>query len=57
MDREKVKEMIQTATKDGRISCSAAFRVAEEADVTVDLIGKLIDEMGIRIKGCQLGCF
>jgi hypothetical protein len=57
MDRENIKEMIQTATKDGRITCSAAFRVAEEADVTVGLIGQLINEMEIRIKGCQLGCF
>jgi len=57
MDREDLKETIKMAAKDGRITCAAAFRVAEEASLTVGLVGGVINEMGIKITTCQLGCF
>ena len=57
MDREELKEMIRKAAEDGQVTCSAAFRVAEDANLTVGLVGEVINEMGIKITSCQLGCF
>ncbi len=57
MDREKIKAKILAAAKDGRLRCEEAFRVAGEAGVPPQEVGKLCDELKIKIKGCRLGCF
>ncbi len=55
---ETLKELIKAAVgPDGKIRCADAFRVAAEAGVPVGAVGRIINELGIRIKGCQLGCF
>lgn len=42
---------------DGKLTCAAAFRVAEELDVSPALLGQAADEAGIRLSRCQLGLF
>ncbi|MEW6140495.1 MAG: hypothetical protein AB1733_19920 [Thermodesulfobacteriota bacterium] len=42
---------------DNRISCKAACDIAELAGVPPRKVGNLLDEMKIKIFGCQLGCF
>ena len=54
---EEQKQKIREAAKDGRLPCAMAFRLAEELDVPVRLIGDFCNEEDIRIKNCQLGCF
>jgi hypothetical protein len=58
MDEVKLKGLIRAAVgPDGKIRCAEAFRVAQEAGVPVGEVGRLINELKIKIKGCQLGCF
>lgn len=50
-------EIIKQRTSEGRLDCAEAFRLAEEFSLTVGQIGKACDDLGIRIRNCQLGCF
>ena len=57
MDEKVIKELIMKRQSDDRISCRAACEIADEAGVPRSLIGRLLDEMKIKIHSCQLGCF
>ncbi len=50
---DKVKEV---ADKSG-FSCPEARKLAEELDVPPQVIGQACNKLGIKIKGCSLGCF
>lgn len=53
----KLREAILQAAPNKRISCSRARRIAEEYGVPVRYVGDLINELRIKIYGCELGCF
>jgi len=57
MDKEVLVEKIQGQTKNGRISCRQALKLASELEVSPKEIGDLLNELKIKIAGCQLGCF
>ena len=57
MEEKEIKELIMQKQSDSRIPCKAAMRIADEAGVSRIKIGKLLDEMKIKIHSCQLGCF
>ena len=44
---------------DGRLTlrCAEAFAIAESHEVTPPEVGRVCNENGIKIVGCQLGCF
>jgi len=44
-------------TKDKRIPCKLARKIAEQAGLPYHEIGKLADKLGIKITDCELGCF
>jgi hypothetical protein len=54
---EKLEEEIKKHVRDGKINCREALELAENLGVKPIEIGRKLDEMKIRIKGCQLGCF
>lgn len=56
-NREQIIVRVKEESKDGKISCTAARRVAEEMKVPPRVIGTLCDEIEIKIMGCELGCF
>lgn len=56
MNEELKKEMIEKAT-DGKLSCAAARKIAEALNLSYREVGHAADELGIKIKDCQLGCF
>jgi hypothetical protein len=41
----------------GRVSCKALLALAVKAKVSPRRIGRLCDQLGVKIVGCQLGCF
>lgn len=45
------------AARGGRIGCAAIFSVADAQGVPVVEAGRAVQRLGIRITGCQLGCF
>jgi len=52
-----VKAKIKAAAPEGKITCPAAFRLAEELRLSRRELGELLDELKIKITQCQLGCF
>jgi len=53
----EIKQAVLRVAKNGRISCAEARRIAGELGVPVKLIGRVADELKIKIFACELGCF
>ena len=48
---------IRARVRDGRLTCAAAFLVAEELGIPRSEVGRAADALGIRLSRCQLGAF
>jgi len=58
MTNEKtLREDITRRVVDGRVACKALLELAERRGVPPVTVGRLCDEMAIKITACQLGCF
>ncbi len=57
MDRKKLEEVIKEKTKDGKLPCPLCFKIAEDFGISRKEMGKILNEMKIKISQCQLGCF
>ncbi len=60
MERQKIEEIEKTIlekSKEGRIPCPLCFKIAEEFGISRPEMGKILNEMKIKISQCQLGCF
>ena len=57
MDRKKLEEAIQGKAKDGKLPCAMCFKIAEDFGISKMEMGKILNEMKVRIRQCQLGCF
>jgi len=42
---------------DRKLPCAAARKIAEDFGIPYSEVGAAADELGIKIKDCQLGCF
>jgi hypothetical protein len=54
---EGLEEKVKEASENGKLSCSRAFKIAEETEADIGEIGKVANRLDIKIIGCQLGCF
>ena len=54
---DMVKEAVRSAAKDGRLSCKESLELAAGLGVSPGLVGRAADALGVKITGCQLGCF
>ena len=57
MERDQVIEAIKKKVKEERIPCAVCFQIAEEYGIPKRELGKLLDELGIKVMQCQLGLF
>jgi hypothetical protein len=57
MTQEDLKQKIRAAAPEGKIACAAAFRLADDLDLSRRKMGELLNELKIKIIQCQLGCF
>jgi hypothetical protein len=57
MDRKKLEEVILKKAKDGKLPCAICFKIAEDFGISKREIGKILNEIEIKISQCQLGCF
>jgi hypothetical protein len=57
METEQVKAKIEAQARDKKITCHQALLIAEEEGIPSRAVGELLNEMGIKVVGCQLGCF
>jgi len=53
----ELETALAAEARDGRIPCPAVFRVAERLGVPRAEAGRAVNRLGIKITGCQLGCF
>ena len=56
-DIGELTEAIRAAAKDGKAPCRALLELAERTGASPGDVGRLCDEMKIRVGRCQLGCF
>jgi hypothetical protein len=56
MNKELKEEMLKSASN-GKLSCAAARKIAENLGISYKEVGDAANELGIKIKDCQLGCF
>ena len=54
---EEVILRIKDVSKNGKVSCRAAHKVARDLEVSVREVGKLINTLNLKIIACELGCF
>jgi hypothetical protein len=53
----ELQDEIMNASKDGDINCTQALAIAKKLKIPPKEVGAKIDELGIKIHNCQLGCF
>lgn len=51
------QKLMELSGEQKRISCSDARKLAEGAAVDYAEVGRLCDDLGIKIHSCELGCF
>jgi hypothetical protein len=56
-ERKQVEMAILEKAKAGKIPCALCFKIAEDFGITKKEMGKILNEMKIKIGQCQLGCF
>lgn len=61
MERKNIEEALtaKVIEKEGKkiIPCPAVLKIAETLNVPATEVGKICNEMKIKIMNCQLGCF
>jgi len=54
---EELKQVMLKKVDDGKLPCAEARKIAEELKISYKDVGDAANELGIKIKNCQLGCF
>ena len=57
MERDQVIEAIKKKVKEDRIPCAVCFQISAEHGIPKRELGKLLNELGIKVMQCQLGLF
>ncbi len=55
--RGKLAKELLSRSKEGKMTCAQARRLAEDLQVSYDEVGNIADELKVKIHKCQLGCF
>ncbi|MCE5194047.1 MAG: hypothetical protein LLF28_01105 [Nitrospiraceae bacterium] len=55
--KNRIEEEIKKRAVDGKLSCPAARKIAEDLNVSYKEIGEAADRLKIKINNCALGCF
>jgi hypothetical protein len=57
MDAAKVEKIFTEEGIDKQITCPQAFAMAEKHKISKKAISDYCNSHGVKIRGCQLGCF
>ena len=57
MEEDRIREAVLKTAVNGRLSCTAARKVAAELQVSPGKIGEACNQLKIKIHSCELGCF
>ena len=56
-EQEEIRRSIRQAARNGKVACKFLLDLAQRTESPPREVGRLCDEMGLHISGCQLGCF
>ena len=56
-EEERIRQAIRDLAAGGKVTCRDLLELAQRTDASPGRVGKLCDEMGLRVAACQLGCF
>ncbi|MBU0516508.1 MAG: hypothetical protein KJ621_17255 [Proteobacteria bacterium] len=54
---DRLKQALVERAEDNHIACPVALDLARREGVNSRAMARLLDELGIKIRDCQLGCF
>ncbi len=57
MDRKKLEETLLKKSRGGKLPCPVCLKMAEDFGISRKEMGKILNELKIKISHCQLGCF
>ena len=57
LNRKILEQNIKKAAKSGMISCAVLRKIAEKSNVSYKMAGRVADELQVKIRNCDLGCF
>ena len=57
VDRKRLEETILKKSKAEKLPCAVCFKIAEDFGISKREMGKILNEIKVRIRQCQLGCF
>ena len=57
MDQERIKKEVEQAAQGGVLTCHDARALAEQLGVAYGDVGKACNELDVKIRACELGCF
>lgn len=55
--KKEIERRLRDNSKDGKITCAQARAIAEELNVPYIEVGRAANELKIKIRKCELGCF
>jgi LAO/AO transport system kinase len=55
--QDEIEKLVHNAAKDNRILCSGAQAIANSLGIPSQEVGRVANELNIKISKCQLGCF
>ena len=53
----ELRERIEKATVDGRITCAACWKIARDLGVERMMVSCACEGIGLKVKNCQIGAF
>ena len=56
-EQKEIEKLVRRAAKDNRILCSGALAIAKSLGIPSREVGRIANELNIKISKCQLGCF
>lgn len=55
--KKLIHQLLKERSNDGKITCAEARKIAEELNVPYIDVGRAANELRIKIRKCELGCF
>ena len=53
----QLEKHLVAAAQEKRITCAGAFAIAKSLEIPTAEVGRMANELNIKISKCQLGCF
>lgn len=54
---QEVVRMVRDSLEGGKLPCAIAHEISRQTGVSLGNIGRIANELGIKISQCELGCF